>query len=591
MTTQYSPSVNDNAVQHKLQFKAFKMDKCKTKINKFCYICGKVIIPGRQKTISAALEEAYTFYFGKVVIRNVSWAPNASCKVCANGLYEWMREKRLKMPFRTPMIWLDRGEHNPENCYVCANGRIWGNNRNKNRSKTYVGVESAQLPQLYEDTDVAPIPPARSLCSDFAGFVPLSSQSENQTESYQPSPKRLRQPRLLDRSALDRIARNLSLSQNQTMMLVHELRSENLIGSNFNVTDCYRNRQASFAPYYVTSESNTIAYCNNIAGLMNEKNIEYNADDWRLFIDSSKSALKVVLLYFDNSKKPVPLFYSVGMTETYVSMQYILETIKYAEHNWRICADLKVVALLTGMQTGYTKFCCFLCLWDSRYKGNQYSQKEWPARNHIEPGKENIAHPPLVEMEKILMPPLHIKLGIVKNFIKCLNRNSESFAHVKAIFPRLSDAKVKEGNYFTSNCRYRYSSIFNVFAGVLNGPDIRKLIRSTSFEDCLDPNQQIAWDSLKAVIEGVLGKNRVEHYAVLVDDMLTAYENMGVHMSLKIHFLNSHLDFFARQLATESDEHGERFHQDIMQMEHRYRGKTLGRMLADFCWATHHEEE
>lgn len=135
------------------------------------------------------------------------------------------------------------------------------------------------------------------------------------------------------------------------------------------------------------------------------------------------------------------------------------------------------------------------------------------------------------------------------------------------------------------------TNMFSFVSAVLNGPDIRKLMKSTTFEDCLDPNQQTAWDALKAVIESVLGKHREPTYVVFVQDMLDSFELIGVHMSLKIHFLNSHLDFFAQQLATESDEHGERFHQDIMDIEARYRGKWLDRMLADFCWTTHDDED
>ena len=41
-------------------------------------------------------------------------------------------------------------------------------------------------------------------------------------------------------------------------------------------------------------------------------------------------------------------------------------------------------------------------------------------------------------------------------------------------------------------------------------------------------------------------------------------------MSLKIHFLESHLDFLPENLGEVSDEHGERFHQDITAMEKRY---------------------
>ena len=59
---------------------------------------------------------------------------------------------------------------------------------------------------------------------------------------------------------------------------------------------------------------------------------------------------------------------------------------------------------------------------------------------------------------------------------------------------------------------------------------------------------------------------------------------MGYRMQLKIHFLHSHLKFFPQNLAVVSDEHGERFHQDIMKTEANYRGKWSPSMMADFCW-------
>ena len=59
---------------------------------------------------------------------------------------------------------------------------------------------------------------------------------------------------------------------------------------------------------------------------------------------------------------------------------------------------------------------------------------------------------------------------------------------------------------------------------------------------------------------------------------------MGCRMSLKIHFTHSHLNFFPQSLVAVSDEHGERFHQDIMKMEANYRGKWSPSMMADFCW-------
>jgi hypothetical protein len=55
-------------------------------------------------------------------------------------------------------------------------------------------------------------------------------------------------------------------------------------------------------------------------------------------------------------------------------------------------------------------------------------------------------------------------------------------------------------------------------------------------------------------------------------------------MSVKIHFLPSHLDFFPEHCGSVSDEHGEHFHQDITAMESRYKGKWSPSMLADYFW-------
>ena len=47
-------------------------------------------------------------------------------------------------------------------------------------------------------------------------------------------------------------------------------------------------------------------------------------------------------------------------------------------------------------------------------------------------------------------------------------------------------------------------------------------------------------------------------------------------MNLKLHFLHSHLDFFPSNLVDFSEEEGERFHQDVKEMERRYQ-REMGR--------------
>jgi len=56
-------------------------------------------------------------------------------------------------------------------------------------------------------------------------------------------------------------------------------------------------------------------------------------------------------------------------------------------------------------------------------------------------------------------------------------------------------------------------------------------------------------------------------------------------MSLKIHFLHSHMDTFPENLGDVSDEHGERFHQQIKSMERRYQGSCNESMMGDYIWS------
>ncbi|GBN47243.1 hypothetical protein AVEN_185521-1, partial [Araneus ventricosus] len=54
-------------------------------------------------------------------------------------------------------------------------------------------------------------------------------------------------------------------------------------------------------------------------------------------------------------------------------------------------------------------------------------------------------------------------------------------------------------------------------------------------------------------------------------------------MSLKVHLLDSHLDYFPENLGEVSEEQDEIFHQDIKEMERRYQGKWNVSMIADYC--------
>jgi hypothetical protein len=82
---------------------------------------------------------------------------------------------------------------------------------------------------------------------------------------------------------------------------------------------------------------------------------------------------------------------------------------------------------------------------------------------------------------------------------------------------------------------------------------------------------------------GFLGNFKAANFRELVQDMMNSYEQLGCNMSLKMHILFSHIDFFPLNCEV-SDERGKRFHQDVSVMEHRYKGKCSAATLGDYCW-------
>lgn len=73
------------------------------------------------------------------------------------------------------------------------------------------------------------------------------------------------------------------------------------------------------------------------------------------------------------------------------------------------------------MQLGYIKYCCFLCMWDSTDRKSHYIKTDWIARN-IGPSEKDVVALPLVDPKDIFLPPLRIKLGLMKNFVRGINK-------------------------------------------------------------------------------------------------------------------------------------------------------------------------
>jgi len=88
-----------------------------------------------------------------------------------------------------------------------------------------------------------------------------------------------------------------------------------------------------------------------------------------------------------------------------------------------------VIALLLGLQQGFIKYCCVFWEWDSRAWSLQYSRKDGPARKSLEPGIMNVENQPLVELSKIFLLSMHLKLGLMENFVKAMNQEEAAFTY------------------------------------------------------------------------------------------------------------------------------------------------------------------
>ena len=57
-------------------------------------------------------------------------------------------------------------------------------------------------------------------------------------------------------------------------------------------------------------------------------------------------------------------------------------------------------------------------------------------------------------------------------------------------------------------------------------------------------DEQRAWHAFREVVTGFLGNRRADNYKDLVEELLPSHQKLGCSMSVKIHFLSTHLYSF-----------------------------------------------
>ena len=108
-------------------------------------------------------------------------------------------------------------------------------------------------------------------------------------------------------------------------------------------------------------------------------------------------------------------------------------------------------------------------------------------------------------------------------------------------------------------------------------------MRDQALVQAVNDKEKAAWLSFVDVMKNFLGNKKAGNHEDLVNNMLSAFHDLGCKMSIKVHFLFGHLDKFPDNLGAVSDEQVERFYQEMMAVEERYQGRCDCNMLADYC--------
>jgi len=87
------------------------------------------------------------------------------------------------------------------------------------------------------------------------------------------------------------------------------------------------------------------------------------------------------------------------------------------------------------------------------------------------------------------------------------------------------------------------------------------------FSTYLDNPWKNAWRSFTAVFEDFLGCYEAPNYYDLSKQLLKSYEKLGCNMSVKVHFIHSHVNYFPENVEAMIEEQGESFHHHIKTIE------------------------
>ena len=242
----------------------------------------------------------YTYFKIKLGNQDKTWGPHIICKSCKENLRLWTTGNRTALKVGIPMIWHEPATH-IDDCYFCMTNLVGYNKKNR-KNILYLSIPSATRPIPHSDENPVPIfkellditisaaslapdPVPEELTESDSDLESLDNDNDSDYHECSSEPHRFNQDDLSD------LIRDLNLPKESAELLASRLKERNFQQAKTNVT-FYRNREVNFLPYFKQYEE--IVVCNDVELLLMELGIvDYDANSWRLFSDSSKRILKL----------------------------------------------------------------------------------------------------------------------------------------------------------------------------------------------------------------------------------------------------------------------------------------------------------
>ena len=194
------------------------------------------------------------------------------------------------MPFAIPMVWREPTDH-VSDCYFCLTS-ITGVTAKSKHTVQYPNLPSAMKPVPHSAELPVPKPSTNMKLSDSESSDEDVGQANNNKECDPTfaGACSFNESHLLTQGDLNNIVRHLNLSKKQAELLGSRLKGWNLLRQCTKVC-FYRGCHEEFKDFFSLEDG--AVFCNDVCSIMEVLVHEYNPDQWRLFVDSSKVSLKV----------------------------------------------------------------------------------------------------------------------------------------------------------------------------------------------------------------------------------------------------------------------------------------------------------